>query len=126
MIRIHDEYHHIHLKVPILEIWTTHDMVVKLFELMKSNGAEISNFDNNFEKKQSIITIGNGALHISLEQKTGEDDQMISFYESDSSIHPHLLHIVLNFAREKGLKIIANKIDNIYPENFPLRLQEKE
>ncbi|MFX1504684.1 MAG: hypothetical protein ACFFDC_01095 [Promethearchaeota archaeon] len=126
MIRIHDEYHHIHLKMPILEIWTTHDMVVEIFELLKLNGAKISNFDNNFERKQSIISINDGALYISLEQKTGEDDQMISFYESGRSLHPHLLHIVLNFAREKGLKIIANKIDNIYPENFPLRLQEKD
>ncbi|MFX1517376.1 MAG: hypothetical protein ACFFC6_13815 [Promethearchaeota archaeon] len=101
-------------------------MVVEIFKLLKLNGAEISDFDNNFEKKQSIISISNGAFHISLEQKTGEEVQVISFYESDSSLHPHLLHIVLNFAREKGLKIIANKINNIQPENFPLRLQEKD
>lgn len=124
MIRIHDEYHHIHLKMPILEIWTTHEMVVELFELLKLKGVEISNFDNCFEKRQSIISINNGALHISLEQKTGEDNHMISLYESDNSLHPYLLHIVLKFAQEKGLKIITNKISSIHPENLPLRLQE--
>ncbi len=114
------EYHHIHLKMPILEIWTTHKMVVELFELLKSNGVEISTFDKDFKNKNSIISINNGAFHISIEQETGENDQIISFYESDASLQPHLLHIVLTFAREKGLKIITNKISNLHPEDYPL------
>ncbi|MFX1286298.1 MAG: hypothetical protein ACFFB5_21875 [Promethearchaeota archaeon] len=118
-MRVHDEYHHIHLKAPILEIWTTHEMVVELFKLLKLNGAEISEFDKNFEKKHSIISINNGAFHISIEEETGEDNQIISFYESDASLHPHLLHNVLAFAQEKGLKIIANKINKLHPEDYP-------
>lgn len=113
------EYHKVHLKAPILEIWTTHKMLVELFKLLKMNGVEISTFDKNFEKNFTLISIENGAFHVSIEQEAGEDSQIISFYESDTSLHPHLLHNVLNFAQKNGLKIITNKISMLHPEDYP-------
>ncbi len=113
------EYHKVHLKAPILEIWTTHKMLVELFEQLKMNGVKISTFDKNYEEDFTIISIEDGAFHVSIEQEAGEDSQIISFYESDSSLHPHLLHDVLNFAQKNDLKIINNKISMLHPKDYP-------
>lgn len=108
-----------HIKMPILEIWTNHQMIVDLFKNLEVNGFKITIFDKDLGEEKSIISIGNGEIYASIECKPEEDNLIIKFIENDSSIHPQLLLLILTFAQNNKLKVVTNRISKLLPENFP-------